>query len=80
MSREIIVFSTPFCPPCEGLKRYLTANGIVFTVTDLMMDEAAAKRLAKHNIRAAPALSVDGRLYGGADLAPARLDALLGLD
>ncbi|MDP6344901.1 MAG: glutaredoxin family protein [Alphaproteobacteria bacterium] len=80
MSRQVIVYSTPFCPPCEGLKRYLTAHDVAFTVTDLMMDEAAAERLAEHNIRTAPALSVDGQLYAGTDLQPARLDELLGLE
>ena len=39
--REVVVYTSPFCAPCEQLKQYLTANGVQFKVRDLMMDEAA---------------------------------------
>ena len=37
--RDVVIYSTPFCVPCEQLKRYLDAHGVSFTTRDLMMDE-----------------------------------------
>lgn len=74
--RDVIVYSTPFCAPCEQLKRFLKGQGVAFRVRDLMMDEEAADRLEAHNIRSTPALEVDGMLYAGEALAPERLKAL----
>lgn len=74
--RDVIVYSTPFCVPCEQLKRFLTGQGVAFRVRDLLMDEEAAERLETHNIRSTPALEVDGTLYAGEALAPERLKAL----
>jgi glutaredoxin len=79
MSREIVVYSSPLCVPCEKLKRYLSASGVEFTVRDVMMDEAAGELLDSRNIRSTPALGIDGEIYAGADLQPARIDALLGI-
>lgn len=79
MEREVIVYSTPLCPPCEELKAYLRRRGVAFRVKDLLMDEAAAERLEGLGIRAAPALEVDGEILAGAGLNPAAVDALLDL-
>jgi glutaredoxin-like protein NrdH len=76
---EVVVYSTPFCAPCERLKGYLTARGVPFTVRDLMMDEEAADRLESLGIRSAPALEVGGRVYAGAQLSQETIGALLGL-
>lgn len=80
MTRNVIVYSTPLCSPCEGLKRFLTANGIAFDSRDLMMDEEAAKHIEDLGIRSSPVLEVDGRAYAGADLEPDALARVLGLD
>ena len=70
MSRSIIVYSTPLCVPCEGLKAYLRREGIDFTVKDLLMDEAAAEKLEALNIRTTPALEIDGEVLAGNALTP----------
>jgi glutaredoxin-like protein NrdH len=77
--KQIIVYSTPFCAPCERLKEYLTRNGVAFAAKDVMMDEEAAERLDSLNIRSSPVLEVDGRLYTGPQLTPESLSAVLGL-
>ncbi len=77
MARNVVVYTTPLCAPCEALKRSLTARGVAFATVDLLMDEEAAERLEEQGIRSAPALEVDGRLYAGAALGEDRLDALL---
>lgn len=74
---DVIVYSTPLCVPCEQLKGYLRAKGVSFTVKDLLMDEEAAELMDSLNIRSAPALGIDGRVYAGADLDPGRIDILL---
>ncbi len=75
MAREVIVFSTPLCAPCERLKAYLRSRGVPFTVRDVMVDEEAAEFLESHKIYTSPVLSVDGDLVVGFDRE--RIDALL---
>lgn len=79
MAEKVIVYSTPLCPPCEQLKKYLTSRNVEFIVKDLMMDEAAANLMASHNIRSAPALQVGDEILSGQELKPERIDALLGI-
>ena len=76
---EIVVFTSPFCTPCEQLKRFLTANGVDYTVRDLMMDEDAQDRLDEARIRSTPALEVDGKLFAGDALTQEKVKELLGL-
>ena len=78
-ARQVTVYSTPFCAPCENLKRFLAAHGIAFRVRDLMMDEEAQARLEAAGIRSTPALEIDGALYSAEQLEPRRLEAMLGL-
>ncbi len=79
MASEVIIYSTPFCAPCEQLKRYLSAMGVEFIVKDLMMDEEAAELMERKNIHSAPALQINGEIYAGEQLAPDKIDALFGL-
>jgi glutaredoxin-like protein NrdH len=78
-AREVTVYSTPFCAPCEALKRFLAAHDVEFRVRDLMMDEEAQARLEAAGIRSTPALEIDGALYAAEQLEPQRLEAILGL-
>jgi glutaredoxin-like protein NrdH len=78
-AREVTVYSTPFCAPCESLKRFLAAHDVEFRVRDLMMDEEAQERLEAAGIRSTPALEIDGALYAAEQLEPQRLEAILGL-
>ncbi len=78
-ARDVIVYTTPLCAPCERLKAFLRARGVDFTVKDLLMDETAAELIEASAIRSSPVLGVEGRLYAGPDLAPDRLATLLGL-
>ncbi len=78
-ANEVVVYSTPFCAPCEQLKRYLEAHDVPFVVKDLMMDEDAAEKLDDLGIRSTPALEVNGKIFAGAQLTPEKVDDLLGL-
>ena len=77
--REVVVYTTPFCVPCEQLKRYLDSHGVPFTTRDLMMDEDAQDKIDDAGIRSTPILEVDGELYAGEALAPEKIATLLDL-
>lgn len=77
MDREVIVYSTPLCGPCERLKGHLRAAGISFIVKDVLLDEEAAEFLESRNIRTTPVLSVDGELVEGYQ--PEKVDELIGV-
>ena len=76
---EIIVYSTPFCVPCEALKRFLTEHGVPFVNKDLMMDEEAAELVESRKIRTSPVLGVGDELYAGKALERDNLIDVLGL-
>ena len=78
-NREIIVYTSPFCAPCEQLKRFLSAHDIQFEVKDLLMDEDAQDRLEEARIRSTPALEVDGVIYAGDALNQEKVRELLNL-
>jgi glutaredoxin-like protein NrdH len=77
MARNVVVYSTPLCAPCEHLKQYLRSRGVSFVVRDIMMDEEAAIFLEDRGIRSTPVLAVDDALVVGFDRK--RVDELLGL-
>ncbi len=77
--REVTVYSTPLCRPCEQLLAYLRHHGVAFTAKDLMMDKGAAEFIDAKNIRTSPILQVGEVLLHGDDLEPEKIDALLGL-
>ena len=78
-NRQVVVYSTPLCPPCEALKRFLAERGVPFVAKDLMMDRQAAELVEGQGIRTSPVLGIDGRLHADAELAPDNLERLLGL-
>jgi glutaredoxin len=77
--RQVILYVTPLCSPCERLRAYLRSRDVAFRVKDLMMDEDAAEHLESRNVRGSPALEVDGEIVAGPALDKARIDAMLGL-
>ena len=77
--REVVVYSSPMCAPCEALKSFIASHGVKFKVRDLLMDEDARDRLEEVNIRSTPALEVDGKFYVGEALSRDNVKQLLGL-
>lgn len=78
-SRNFVVYTTALCAPCDGLKNYLSANGIRFKIRDLMMDGEAAEFIESKGIRSAPVLQIDDDLYYGSDLNKENLARILAL-
>ena len=77
VARDVIVYSSPLCAPCERMKEYLRSKGVAFKVVDVMIDEDAAELLESKNIRSTPVLSVDGELVVG--FQREAIDKILGL-
>ena len=77
MRQEVIVYSTPFCGPCEQLKEYLRSRRVLYTVKDPHMDEDAADYLESRGVYTTPVLRVGEEILTGFE--PAQVDALLGL-
>jgi glutaredoxin-like protein NrdH len=78
-AREVIVYTSPFCAPCEALKKFLSAQNVDYKVRDLLMEEDAQDRLDEAGIRSTPALEIDGQLYAGDALNPQNVKDLLNL-
>ncbi len=76
--RDIVVYTSPMCAPCEQLKRDLTSLGVRYRVRDLLMDEDAQDRLDAARIRSTPALEVDGQIHAGDALTPEKVRTLVG--
>ena len=78
-AQDVVVYTTPFCAPCDALKRYLSSHDVAFRVRDLLMDEDAQDRLEEARIRSTPVLEIDGELHVGDALAPDNVKRLLDL-
>jgi glutaredoxin len=76
----IEVFSTPTCPDCLALKRWLNANGLPFVERDLRDPAVADEARQRTGLRIAPITIVAGVAHWGpfADQKPC-LEALLGI-
>ena len=77
MHQEVIVYTTPFCGPCEQLKEYLRSRRVLYIVKDPHMDEEAADYLESRGLYTTPVLRVGEEILIGFE--PAQVDALLGL-
>jgi glutaredoxin-like protein NrdH len=78
-TRDVTVYTTPFCVPCDQLKRFLESHGVSYTTRDLMMDEEAQDKIDDAGIRSTPVLEVDGELYAGQALALEKVKELLNI-
>jgi mycoredoxin len=49
MTRDLTIFSTPWCGYCIRLKRQLTDAGVPYSEVDISLDEAAAELVMQVN-------------------------------
>jgi glutaredoxin-like protein NrdH len=78
-TRDVTVYTTPFCVPCDQLKRFLEFHGVAYSTRDLMMDVEAQDKIDDAGIRSTPILEVDGELYAGQALEPEKVKELLNI-
>ncbi|MDI6902577.1 MAG: glutaredoxin domain-containing protein [Methanocellales archaeon] len=72
------VYSTPTCPFCDMVKRYLRENDIEFEDVNVAEDAEAAKEMIEKSGRMiVPLMDIDGEIIVGFDRE--KLDKALGL-
>jgi glutaredoxin-like YruB-family protein len=65
---KIKVFSTPSCPYCIVLKKFLEENGIAFEDIDVSKDEEAVNEMVqKSGQMGVPVIEIDGKIVVGFD-------------
>lgn len=65
---KVRLFSTPICPYCLTLKRFLEEKGIEVEVVDVSLDEAARNELVEKTKQTTlPVLDVEGEYIVGFD-------------
>lgn len=76
--KRVVVFSTPICPHCTNVKRYLKQKGIRFKDVDVSRDRrAAAEMVRKTGRQGVPQLWINNRPVVGFDRG--KIDTLLEL-
>lgn len=77
-NKRVVVFSTPTCPHCTHVKRYLKEKGIRFKDVDVSKDSrAAADMVRKTGQQGVPQLWINNRPVVGFDRS--KIDTLLNL-
>lgn len=75
---RVIVFSTPTCPYCHAVKRYLQQHGVPFREVDVSRDPVAAREMVRRSgQQGVPVVDINGKIIVGFDRA--KIDATLGL-
>lgn len=70
------VYTTPTCPWCSMVKKYLDSRNISYQEVDITMDrEAAADMVSKSGQRGVPVVEIDGNIVVGFD--KERIDELV---
>lgn len=76
MEHQVIVYTTPTCPWCQMVKRYLDARGISYAEIDVASDyNAAMEMVQKSGQTGVPVVEIDGEIVVGFDRD--RIDLLL---
>lgn len=65
MDKKVVIYTTPTCPDCHALKRWLGASGIPYEERDLTDREVMEEARARTGVRVAPITVVgDAFFYG----------------
>lgn len=66
MSHSAIeIYTTPTCPDCLALKRWLDAQGLIYVERDLTRPHVADEARRRTGLRVAPITLVDGKAIWG---------------
>lgn len=78
-AKRVVVYSTPTCPWCNTLKRYLRKNNIAFRDVDVSRDQSAAEELVrKTGQQGVPQTEINGQWVVGFD--QKKIDLLLEIE
>jgi len=66
--KEVIIYTTDYCPYCTKIKNFFKNKGVSFREVDLSNDTEAREALtAKTNLRTVPQIFVGETFVGGHD-------------
>jgi glutaredoxin-like YruB-family protein len=75
---EVKVYSTPTCPYCVMVKRFLKENNIAFSDVDVSVSQSAAQEMiSKSKQMGVPVVDIDGKIVVGFD--KKKIKELLGI-
>lgn len=75
---KVIIYTTPTCPYCVTLKKYLHEKGIEFEHLDVASNnEAREDMIKKCNCMSVPVVDIDGEIILGFD--KEKIDKLLNI-
>ena len=65
--KQVVIYTTAYCPYCEAAKRFLRSKKVKFTEVDVTNDEAMREKLVRMTggRETVPQVFVDGKLIGG---------------
>lgn len=68
MAKEVLVYTTEYCPYCHAAKKFLKSKNVAFKEIDASDDEVRAMLVKKTGGReTVPQIFADGKLIGGYD-------------
>lgn len=62
---QVPVYTTPTCPDCHALKRWLTQQGVAYEERDLTDPQIAEEAKARTGVRVAPITLVGTEVFYG---------------
>ena len=76
---SVLLYTSPGCPDCAAVKRYLRGRGVAFEERDVTQPGVAEEAKSRYGVRIAPITVIDGEAsYGTFAEQKAVLDARLG--
>ena len=75
---SVVLYTTPTCPDCHAVKRWLADQGVAFEERDLSDPQIAEEAKARTGVRVAPITIVNEQVFYGtfADQKPRLAEAL----
>lgn len=65
MSQDILIYTSPGCPDCAALKRWLDGLGLAYHERDLSQPGVAEEAKRRCGVRVAPVTVIAGRCFYG---------------
>lgn len=62
---HILIYTTPTCPDCHALKRWLSEQGFAYEERDLTDPRIAEEAKARTGVRVAPITTVGSEIFYG---------------
>jgi len=69
MDKEITVYSTPTCPHCDKVKKFLEKHDVEYTEYNVQQNQEKAKEMIeKTGQRSVPVISINGKTVVGSKI------------